>query len=101
MWNHRFVRTRHPWHDWIPLYGVWHLVFFVMKKLPQRWLHAQADPTTSPTYEVYCKVKGEEVLAHLITTDQTKREVKKKVTDLGYDITKINIADNETNEIPV
>ena len=28
MWNHRFVRIRHPWYDWIPLYGVWHLDVF-------------------------------------------------------------------------
>lgn len=66
-----------------------------MKNLPQRWLHAKADETKSPTYEVFCKVKGEEILAHRVTTDQTKREVKKMVTDLGYDITKINIAEED------
>ena len=62
---------------------------------PYRWIHTNADETTSPTYEVYCKIKEEEILAHLVTTDQSKREVKKKVTDLGFDITKINISTDE------
>ena len=62
---------------------------------PYRWLHANADELKSPTYEVFCKVKGEEILAHVVTTDQSKREVKKKVTDLGFDITKINISTDE------
>ena len=70
-----------------------------MKNLPQRWLHAKADETKSPTYEVFCMVKGEEVLAHLVTTDQSKKQVKKKVTDLGYDVTKINMSTDETTEI--
>ena len=71
-----------------------------MKKFPQRWLHAQADETKSPTYEVFCMVNGEEVLAHLVTTDQPKREIKKKMTRYGYDVTKINIATtDETIEI--
>ena len=71
----------------------------MMKKFPQRWLHAQADETKSPTYEVYCMVNGEEVLAHLVTTDQPKREIKKKMSRYGYDVTKINITTDETTEI--
>ena len=72
----------------------------MLKNLPQRWLHAQADETKSPTYEVFCMVNGEEVLAHLVTTDQPKRERKKKMTRYGYDVTKINIATtDETPEI--
>ena len=64
---------------------------------PYRWLHANADELKSPTYEVFCNVKGEEILAHTVTTDQSKREVKKKVTDLGFDITQINIAEEDEN----
>ena len=70
----------------------------MVKKLPQRWLHAKADETKSPTYEVYCMVNGEEVLAHLVTTDQSKREIKKKMTHDGYEVTKINITTSEEDE---
>ena len=62
---------------------------------PYRWIHTDANESNSPTYEVYCKIKEEDILAHRVTTDQSKREVKKKVTDLGFDITKINISTDE------
>ena len=64
---------------------------------PYRWLHANADELKSPTYEVYCEVKGEEILAHRVTTDQSKREVKKMVTDHGDVVTKINISTEDEN----
>lgn len=67
------------------------------KKFPQRWLHAQADETKSPTYEVYCMVNGEEVLAHIVTTDQSKKEVKKMVSGHGFEVSNINI--HTTDEI--
>ena len=69
------------------------------KKFPQRWLHAQADETKSPTYEVYCMVNGEEVLAHIVTTDQSKKEVKKMVSGHGFEVSNINIRDNDDDEI--
>ena len=67
------------------------------KKFPQRWLLAQADVTKSPTYEVYCMVNGEEVLAHIVTTDQSKKEVKKMVSGHGFEVSNINI--HTTDEI--
>ena len=78
----------------IPYIGV-RFVDATMMGYPYRWIHTDANENNSPTYEVYCKIKEEDILAHMVITDQSKQEVKKMVSDLGYDITKINIAEED------